>query len=63
MSILKGLLKVGLSPLRGVKEIIDDVSGDNDKGSQAGSILTFGATSVVKGTAKGLKDGIEEIFN
>lgn len=62
MGILKGLLKVGLSPLRGVKEVIDDVRGENgDEGMM--SILTLGATGAIKGTAKGLKDGIEEIFD
>lgn len=62
MGIFKGLIKVGLSPLRGVKQIVDDFE-ENDGGVSAGlSILTLGASSVVKGTAKGLKEGVEDIF-
>lgn len=69
MSILKGLLKVGLSPLNGVAEIFRDLSGRSDEESddtgaiQALSGLTLGASSVIKGTAKGIVDGVDEIFN
>lgn len=62
MGIFSGLVKVALSPLAGVKEVIDDVSGNNSEGEQGASILTIGASSAIKGTAKGLKEGIEEIF-
>jgi hypothetical protein len=62
MGLFKGLIKVGLSPLRGVKQIVDDFKED-DGGVSAGlSILTLGVSSVVKGTAKGLKEGVEDIF-
>lgn len=63
MSIFKGLIKVALSPLNGIKEVIDDVSGDNEESEQGLSILTLGASSIIKGTAKGLKKGVEELFD
>lgn len=63
MGIFKGILKVGLSPLRGVKEVIDDISGNNSDSEQGISILTTGVSSAIKGTAKGIKDGVEEIFD
>jgi hypothetical protein len=61
-NIIKGLTKVVLSPLNGVKEVIDDISGENEEVSQGMSILTIGASSVVKGVAKGIKSGVEDIF-
>jgi hypothetical protein len=62
MGIIKGLFKVALSPLSGVKEIIDDIKGENGDSSQGISILTTGLSSIVKGTAKGIKKGVEDIF-
>ena len=62
MNILKGLAKIALSPLNGVKEIIDDISGENEDLEQGLSILTLGASSIIKGTAKGIKEGVEDIF-
>jgi hypothetical protein len=63
MGILKGLLKVGLSPLNGVAEIVKDLAGANGEDKQGLSILTVGVSSVVKGTAKGVVDCVDEIFN
>jgi len=63
MKLFKGLTKIVLSPLNGVKEIYDDITGENDDGSQAVSILTTGISSIVKGTAKGIKSGVEDIFD
>jgi hypothetical protein len=62
MNLFKGIIKIATSPLRGVKEVFDDVSGDNDESAQGASILTVGVSSILKGTAKGLKSGIEDIF-
>lgn len=68
MDLFKGITKIVLSPLRGVKEIGDDLSGktdDNDEThglQQAGSISTLGLSSMVKGTFKGIKSGIDNIF-
>lgn len=62
MNILKGLTKIALSPIRGVTEIIDDISGENSESEQGISIITLGISSVVKGTAKGIKDGVEDIY-
>lgn len=61
-NIIKGITKVALSPLAGMKEIIDDVAGNNSESEQGLSILTVGISSVVKGTAKGIKSGVEDIF-
>lgn len=63
MNILKGLVEVVMSPLMGVKEVIDDVSNENSDEEQGLSILTCGLSSVVKGTAKGIKKGVDDIFN
>lgn len=62
MSILGGLLKVALSPLNGVAEVVRDVSGSTSEEEQGMSILTVGTSSIVKGTAKGLLDGVNDIF-
>jgi hypothetical protein len=61
-NIIKGITKIALSPLSGVKEVIDDISGDNSETEQGLSILTTGISSVAKGTAKGIIDGVEDIF-
>lgn len=63
MSILKGLIKVGLSPLKGITEVFDDIPGKNGETEQGLSILTLGVSSIVKGTAKGIKKGVEDIFD
>jgi len=62
MNLFKGLAKITTSPLRGVKEIVDDVKGDNGDAYGGLSILTLGASSLIKGTAKGLSDGVDDIF-
>jgi hypothetical protein len=62
MGILKGILKVALSPLNGVKEIVDDLQEENGEEAKGVAILSAGVSSVVKGTAKGIKEGVEEIF-
>jgi phage-related protein len=62
MKIFKGITKIIASPLRGVKEVIDDISGENSDTEQGLSILTTGISSIVKGTAKGFKSGIDDIF-
>lgn len=63
MGILRGLTKVALSPLRGIKEIGEDLSGNNDSPAGGLSAATFGASSIVKGTFKGIVEGVDEIFN
>ncbi len=62
MGIFTGLAKIALSPLKGVSEVIDDIKGDNGESSQGASILSVGISSVIKGTAKGIKKGTDEIF-
>ena len=62
MKLFKGLVKIALSPLNGVKEIIEDVSGNNSEGEQAASICSLGITSAAKGIAKAIKSGTEDIF-
>ena len=62
MGIFKGVIKVAISPLKGLKEVVDDVSGSNEESEQGLSILTLGASSIIKGTAKGIKEGVEDIF-
>ncbi|MBU1067719.1 hypothetical protein KKE60_08010 [Patescibacteria group bacterium] len=62
MKLFKGIIKIGLSPLLGTKEIIDDMGGKNSEEEQGISILSCGLSSIIKGTAKGLKSGIKDIF-
>ena len=61
MGIFKGLAKVVLSPIRGVAEIGKDLT-DSESANGLLTIMTLGASSVIKGTAKGIKDGVEEIY-
>lgn len=61
--IISGITKVALSPIRGVSELIDDIQQNNSEGETAIAIATLGISSLVKGTAKGIRDGAEEIFN
>ena len=63
MGILKGLLKVGLSPLNGVAEIFKDLNGDASDETKGLAILTLGVSSAVEGTAKGIIDGVDKIFD
>jgi len=63
MGFLKGILQVATSPIRGLAEVIDDVSGKNSESEQGLSILTVGLSSVIKGTAKGIKSGSKNIFD
>lgn len=63
LNLIKGITKIATSPLRGVVELVDDVSGNNSESEQSLSILSAGTSSVVKGTAKGIKDGVNDIFN
>lgn len=59
--MFNGILKIVLSPLNGVAEIIKDVKGDNSEGEQGLSILTLGISSIVKGTSKAIVKGVEQI--
>lgn len=63
MGLLKGLAKIALSPVRGIAEVALDLNGNNGEDSQGLSILTAGTSSALKGTAKGLIDGVTEIFD
>ena len=60
--ILSGVTKVAISPLRGVSEAIDDISGSNSDEEQVIAISSLGLSSLVKGTAKGVKSGCDDIF-
>ena len=60
--INKGFEKILLSPLNGVKKLIDDVSGDNEEYEQGLSILTLGVSSIVGGMVSKISEGIGELF-
>jgi len=62
MSIFKGIAKVALSPLKGVAEVGKDLSGENGESDKGLSILTVGISSLAKGTAKGIEEGVDDIF-
>ena len=61
--IISGITKVALSPIRGVSELIDDAQQNNSEAETGLAIMTLGISSLVKGTAKGIKDGADDIFN
>lgn len=63
MGFLKGITKIACSPIKGVAEIYDDLAGENDDEAQGLSILTCGISSIAKGTIKGVKSGVDEIFD
>lgn len=60
--MFKLLSKVVLSPLNGVAEVARDISGRNGESSQGVSILTLGASSLIKGTTKGVVSAMDELF-
>ena len=62
MGIFKGLAKVILSPIKGIAEIKEDLT-DAESPNGLLTIMTLGASSVIKGTIKGIKEGAEEIFD
>ena len=62
MGLFGGIVKIALSPIAGVAEVIDDVSGRNSESEQAFGIGSLGVSSFVKGTAKGIKSGSQDIF-
>ena len=63
MGLLSGITKVVLSPVNGVAEIVRDLDGENSEEAQGISILTCGISSVIKGTAKAIRDGADDIIN
>jgi hypothetical protein len=63
MKLLTGLLKIGLSPLKGIAEVVDDLSGNNSDAEQGLSVLTLGTSSVIKGTVKSIKRGVDDILD
>lgn len=63
MNILKGITKIVLSPIKAVTEIVDDIKGENGDDSQFVAIATTGVSSLIKGLAKGIKEGSEDIFD
>ena len=63
MSFLKGLTKLVSFPIKAVAEIVDDLSANNSDESMVVSLATLGISSVVKGTAKAVKEASEEIFD
>ncbi len=63
MGLFKALTKIAFAPVRAVAEVVKDVSGDNDEAAQGLSILTLGASSVVKGVAKSVEEAAEEVYD
>jgi len=62
MGIFKAITKIAFSPVRAVAEIAKDISGNTSEEEQGLSILTMGASSVVKGLAKSVKEASDEIY-
>lgn len=62
MNIFKAITKIAFSPVRAVAEVVKDVSGKNSDDEQGLAILTLGASSVIKGLAKSVKEASDEIF-
>lgn len=63
MKIIRGLTKIALSPLNGVKEVITDSVGDNGEEKQGLSVLSVGTLPMLRGTVKGIIDGFDDLTN
>lgn len=60
MGLFSGLAKVILSPINGVAQIARDLQDDDDAGLAIG---TLGISSFIKGTARGIEQGADEIMD
>lgn len=56
------LVKIALSPIRWVAEVIKDVSWENGESSQWAGIMSMWISSIVKWVAKWVKEWAEDIF-
>ena len=61
MGLFKALTRVVASPLYVIKEATEDVIGKNGVENSALSVLTLGASSVVKGIVKTASKSIEAL--
>lgn len=61
MWLLTWLLRVALSPLKWVEELVKDITFNNPEEEWLASALTLGVSSLIKWTAKWIQEGIEDI--
>lgn len=61
MWLLTWLVKVALSPLKWVEELVKDITFNNSEEEGLASALTLGVSSLIKWTAKWIQEGIEDI--
>lgn len=61
MWLLTWLLRVVLSPLKWVEELVKDITFNNPEEEWLASALTLGVSSLIKWTAKWIQEGIEDI--
>lgn len=61
MWLLTWLVKVALSPLKWVEELVKDITFNNSEEEWLASALTLGVSSLIKWTAKWIQEGIEDI--
>lgn len=55
MGLFDAIGELVFTPVRCAKELIDDVSGNNDEADAGLSIVTLGGSSIIKGVAKSIQ--------
>lgn len=60
--LISWLAKIALSPVRAVKEVIDDVSWSNWEANQWAWIMSMWVSSIVKWLAKWVKEWVDDIY-
>jgi len=61
MGLFDSVLEIVVSPIKVASEVVKDVSGDNGEANVGLSIMTLGASSVIKGTAKSIKNAADKL--
>lgn len=59
--LISGLVDIATSPIRWVAQVIKDVSWDSWEEQQLLSMMTMWLSSIVKGTAKWIKEWADKI--
>lgn len=61
MWLLTWLVRVALSPLKWVEELVKDITFNNSEGEGLASVLTLWVSSLIKWTAKWIQEWVEDI--
>ena len=61
MSLLDAIGELATMPVRCLGEIVDDLTCENDDADMGLSIMTLGASSIVKGIGKTIKKSADKL--